>query len=275
MGGGVGAPGRQARPAQGEPGRTSRRARPRVRPALPFGFRLGNIGIRIALWLLRTRVVVEGVERVPDQPSVILASNHLSIMDPPILSVVLERAVGRQVRYMAKAEALGYPVVGWMLVNYGGFGVRRGQPDREAYRRALAVLTEGDWLGVAPEGTRSRTGHLGEPKPGVALLAQRSGAILLPVGIWGTERLWPVGARLPRFGQLVTIRFGEPYLPAGPGSSSDPGKESGSGLGAGANGAVANGAAANERRATTTAIGDDLMGHIAALLPPAYRGRFG
>ncbi|MGH2466818.1 MAG: lysophospholipid acyltransferase family protein, partial [Candidatus Limnocylindrales bacterium] len=221
----------------------------RARADLPFGFRLGNIGIRFALWILRTRVVVEGVEHVPDLASVILASNHLSIMDPPILSVVLERIVRRQVRYMAKAEALGYPVVGWMLVNYGGFGVRRGQPDREAYRRALAVLTEGDWLGVAPEGTRSRTGHLGEPKPGVALLAQRSGATLLPVGIWGTERLWPVGARLPRFGQTVRIRFGQPYRPTAAASA-------GGGTGTDA-----------DRRAATAGIGEDLMRRIAALLP--------
>ena len=55
-------------------------ASPRARPALPFGYRLGNIGIRFALWLLRTRLVVEGIERVPDAPAVILAINHLSIM---------------------------------------------------------------------------------------------------------------------------------------------------------------------------------------------------
>ncbi|HEX5466368.1 MAG TPA: lysophospholipid acyltransferase family protein [Candidatus Limnocylindrales bacterium] len=228
----------------------------RARPALPFGFRLGNIGIRFALWVLRTRIVVEGVERIPDRPSVILASNHLSIMDPPILSVVLERCVRRQVRYMAKAEALGYPLVGWMLVHYGGFGVHRGQPDREAYRMALGVLTAGDWLGVAPEGTRSRTGHLGEPKPGMALLAQRSGSPILPVGIYGTERLWPVGARLPRFGTTVTIRFGAAYLPLDPG----------------ADGASA---ARADRRAATAAISEDLMRRIAALLPASYQGRFG
>ena len=202
--------------------------------------------------------MTQGVERIPDQPSVIVASNHLSIMDPPILSVVLARQVRRHVRYMAKAEALGYPLVGWMLVHYGGFGVRRGQPDREAYRMALGVLAAGDWLGVAPEGTRSRTGYLGEPRPGVALLAQRSGAMVLPVGVAGTESLWPVGARLPRFGQTVTIAFGEPYRPVEAGAEED--REGGAGA---------------DRRAAVATISEDLMQRIAALLPPAYRGRFG
>lgn len=236
-------------------------ASPRARPALAFGYRLGNIGIRFALWLLRTRLVVEGIERVPDAPAVILASNHLSIMDPPVLGVVVERVVRRQVRYMAKAEALGWPVVGWMVTSYGGFGVRRGQPDREAYRMALSVLAAGDWLGVAPEGTRSRTGHLAEPKPGVALLAQRSAATILPVGIVGTERLWPVGARLPKFGQTVTVRFGAAYRPAeAAGPEGTP---------------VSSGGAALERRAATAALSEDLMRRIAALVPPGYRGRFG
>ncbi|HEX5450777.1 MAG TPA: lysophospholipid acyltransferase family protein [Candidatus Limnocylindrales bacterium] len=205
--------------------------------------------------MLRTRLVVEGAERVPDAPSVILASNHLSIMDPPILSVVLERALRRQVRYMAKAEALTYPIVGPMLLAYGGFGVRRGAADREAYRMALAVLAAGDWLGVAPEGTRSRTAKLGEPKPGVATLALRSGAPVLPVAISGSEKLWPIGARLPRFFQTVVVRIGEAYRPAEVAQAAE--------------------SAGADRRAALAAVSDDLMRRIAALLPERYRGRFG
>ncbi|MGZ6329298.1 MAG: lysophospholipid acyltransferase family protein, partial [Candidatus Limnocylindrales bacterium] len=71
------------------------------------------------------RVVVEGLELVPDAPGVILASNHLSVVDPPLLSVLVARAVGRRVRYMAKAEAMAMPVVGTVLRAYGGFAVRR------------------------------------------------------------------------------------------------------------------------------------------------------
>jgi 1-acyl-sn-glycerol-3-phosphate acyltransferase len=217
---------------------------------LPFAFRLGNLGIRLALAVMRVRVVVEGAEHVPSEPGVILASNHLSIVDPPLLSVVVARLVRRRVRYMAKAEALDAPVMGVVLRAYGGFGVRRGRPDREAYRMAQAVLAAGDWLGVAPEGTRSRTGSLGEPKAGVALLALRSGAPILPVGLAGTERTWPVGARLPRFGTTVTVRFGPLYRPA----AADP---------------------SEERRGAREASTEELMRRIAELLPPSYRGRFG
>jgi 1-acyl-sn-glycerol-3-phosphate acyltransferase len=221
-----------------------------ARPRLPFAFRLGNLGIRLALRLLFVRLRIEGVEHVPDVPGVIIASNHLSIADPPLLSVVVARLVGRRVRYMAKAEALDAPIMGPVLRAYGGFGVRRGRPDREAYRMARAVLDAGDWLGVAPEGTRSRSGTLGEPKAGVALLALRSGVPILPVGLAGTERTWPVGARLPRFGTAVTVRFGPLYRPVAPD-------------------------AAEDRRAALEASTDELMRRIAELLPEAYRGRFG
>jgi 1-acyl-sn-glycerol-3-phosphate acyltransferase len=226
-------------------------------PALPWVVRLGNIGVRLGLALLRDRVVVEGAEHVPDQPAVIVASNHLSILDPPLLTVAVASLVGRQVRYMAKAEAFDMPLVGPILRAYGGFGVQRDRPDREAYRVAQDVLASGAWLGLAPEGTRSRTGHLGEPKAGVALLAIRSGATVLPVGISGSDQAWPVGARVPRPGTRVMIRFGPAYrLPAqaepyaGPPSTTD-------------------------RRPVLQGESEALMRRIAQLLPPSYRGRFG
>jgi len=212
--------------------------------------RLGNLGVRLGLALLADRIVVEGADSLPDAPGVIVASNHLSILDPPLVTVTVARLIGRQVRYMAKAEAFEMPVVGSILRAYGGFGVRRGRADREAYRAAHEVLASGAWLGLAPEGTRSRTGHLGEPKPGVALLAVRSGATVLPVGISGSDRAWPVGARLPRPGSRVTIRFGTPYRPAAPESESD-------------------------RRGALEAESEALMRRIAALVDPGYRGRFG
>lgn len=192
---------------------------------------------------------------MPDQPCVIVASNHLSILDPPLVTVTVARLIGRQVRYMAKAEAFEMPVMGSILRAYGGFGVRRGQADREAYRAAQEVLASGAWLGLAPEGTRSRTGHLGEPRPGVALLAVRSGATVLPVGISGSDRAWPVGARLPRPGSRVTIRFGMPYRPPAEAATGH--------------------AAAGDRRASMEAQSDELMRRIAVLVEPRYRGRFG
>jgi 1-acyl-sn-glycerol-3-phosphate acyltransferase len=221
-------------------------------PPVTITFRLVNAGVRFLMTVGRVRLVIEGLDLLPDRPGVILASNHLSFADPVLLALVVHRAIGRRVRHMAKSEAVAVPVFGRLLLDYGGFAVRRGRPDREAYRMANEVLAGGDWLGLAPEGTRSRTGALGEPKPGVALLAFRSGAEVVPVALWGTEKLWPVGKLLPRPGTVVHIRFGAPYRMT----------------------AVAPDATAG-RHAALEAASEDLMGRIAGLLPPAYRGRFG
>ena len=96
---------------------------------------------------------------------------------------------------------------------------------------------------------------MGEPQPGVALLALRSRALVLPIGIWGSETAWPIGRRFPRPGTVVKIRIGEPYRPADSRS-------------------VGTGAARN-RRHDVEAASEELMVQIAALLPPEYRGRFG
>ena len=212
---------------------------------------------------------MEGAERIPDAPGVIVASNHLSIVDPLLVSITIERLVGRRVRYMAKAEALDWPVLGPLMRAYGGFGVRRGRADREAYRMAREVLDSGDWLGLAPEGTRSRTGHLGEPKPGVALLALRAGAPILPVGISGSERLWPVGARLPRPASSVTLRFGQVLRPEDLGLGAETPQEDPAGV------SLSPASGSGRRRETVDRATETLMNRIAELLPPAYRGRFG
>lgn len=230
-------------------------------PPLTVTFRLVNGAVGVLMSVGRVHLVVEGADLLPDRPGVILASNHLSWADPVLLALAVQRKLGRRVRHMAKAEAVAVPVFGTLLRDYGGFAVRRGHPDREAYRMAQAVLAGGDWLGLAPEGTRSRTGGLGEPKAGVALLAMRSGAEIVPTAIWGTERLWPVGKLLPRPAKTVHIRFGEPYR-AGLGGDM-------------AGNEAASRSSAGQRRAALDAATEELMRRIAALLPPEYRGRFG
>ncbi|MGC8635121.1 MAG: lysophospholipid acyltransferase family protein [Candidatus Limnocylindrales bacterium] len=243
-------------------------------------FRLVNASVRVLVRLARVQLLVDGLELLPDRPGVILASNHLSLADPVLLAVVVHRAVGRRVRHMAKAEAVAIPVFGLLLRDYGGFAVRRGRPDREAYRMAREVLAGGDWLGLAPEGTRSRTGTLGEPKPGVALLAVRTGAEIAPVAIWGSEELWPVGAMLPRPGKSVHIRFGAPYRPdvaaavTGGGTGVGQADTADQADRAAQTNAAPRGASA-ERHAALDAVSEDLMRRIAALLPEGYRGRFG
>jgi 1-acyl-sn-glycerol-3-phosphate acyltransferase len=242
---------------------------PPLRPPLPLAFRSLNGVIRAALATGRIRLRIEGAEHVPDAGGIIVASNHLSIADPPLVCISVERLVGRRVRYMAKAESFDWPLIGPVMAAYGGFGVRRGRPDREAYRAARQVLESGDWLGLAPEGTRSRTGHLGEAKPGVALLALRTGAPILPVGIAGSEQLWPVGARLPRPGSSVTLRFGPLLRPDELGLGADPPLEDPRAA------SDPTPPAAARRRESVDQATERLMRRIAALLPAAYRGRFG
>jgi 1-acyl-sn-glycerol-3-phosphate acyltransferase len=264
-----GDPGVAAEPAAGEPAPAAGEPAPEHAPPPPatLTFRLVNAGVRALMTVGRIRLEIEGLDRLPDRPGIILASNHLSFADPVLLAMAVHRAIGRRVRHMAKAEAVAVPVFGLLLRDYGGFAVRRGRPDREAFRMARDVLAGGDWLGLAPEGTRSRTGILGEPKPGVALLAVRSGAEIVPVAVWGTEDLWPVGALLPRPGKTVHIRFGSPYR-----------------IAVGADGPApdgTDGSDAPQRRTPGTRHGaletasEDLMRRIAALLPASYRGRFG
>lgn len=209
---------------------------------------------RILAWVARTilrcvlRVRVEGLEHVPRSGPLIVAVNHLSNADPPLVGGWLIPAVGRRVRWLAKEQLFAGPV-GRILRSQGVVMVRRGGQDVEAYREARAALARGEVVVLFPEGTRSLTGTLGEPRQGLVLLAARSGAPVLPVGITGTNRFLSPGARWPRIGTTVHLRFGEPFQVA---------LERGAG-----------------RRNDLARATDGLMSHIAALLPPAARGRFG
>ncbi len=159
-----------------------------------------------------TRIRVEGLEHVPTEGPLILAANHISNADPPFMASWLTPALGRPIHWMAKAEALDWPVAGWFMRQNGCFGIRRGAADTEAFRLAKSVLDEGRVLGAFPEGTRSPTGALQRAKDGVTLLALRTGAPILPVGVAGTDRFWPRGAKVWRVGGRITMRVGEPFV---------------------------------------------------------------
>ncbi len=149
-----------------------------------------------------TRVTVSGLEHVPTTGPLILAANHMSNVDGGLLIAWVTPALGRPVHWMGKAEALDWPVAGWLLKQLGVFGVRRGTADTEAFRLAKAVLDDGRVLGAFPEGTRSPDGAMQRGKEGVTLLALRTGAPILPIGIADSgpvlaEGPAPVGLRRP------------------------------------------------------------------------------
>jgi 1-acyl-sn-glycerol-3-phosphate acyltransferase len=155
----------------------------------------------ICLLLYRTRAI--GVENVPKTGPLILAPNHFSQMDHFFTGVYLRR----QVRFMAKSQLFGPPVLTYVYKHGGVFPVRRGHHDDEAFKTAFTILDRDEMMLIYIEGGRSRSGELGEPKRGIGQLALESGAPVVPVAIHGSAgvRRW----RRFRFPK-VTVQFGEP-----------------------------------------------------------------
>lgn len=166
------------------------------------------------------RPVIEGRENVPQQGPVILASNHLSFID----SVVIPLVAPRPVAFLAKAEYFRKPgptgrMKAAVFAALGAVPVERGthRAAQDSLELARRILADGQAFGIYPEGSRSRDGKLYRGRTGVAWLAFSSGAPVVPVALIGTDRIQPVGARIPRI-QRITVRFGEPLQP----SHSDP-----------------------------------------------------
>jgi 1-acyl-sn-glycerol-3-phosphate acyltransferase len=154
------------------------------------------------------RIRAEGRTHVPKRGPVILAANHRSFLD----SIFLPLVVSRRVTFVAKAEYFDDPKTAWFFRGVGQIPIRRegGSASERALESAMDVLQHGNVFGIYPEGTRTRDGYMHRGHTGVARLALRSGAPIVPVGMIGTDDVQPVDARMPKFGRTVTVRFGEP-----------------------------------------------------------------
>jgi putative phosphoserine phosphatase/1-acylglycerol-3-phosphate O-acyltransferase len=176
--------------------------RPLVRPALfPYA-----------------RFDVDGVARIPARGPAILAANHRSYFDVVALAVVAAR-LGRPVRFLAKRELFDAPVVGQLARALGGIPVDRGTRSDAPLREARRALEAGEVVVILPQGTIPRGRAFFDPelkgKSGTARLAAMTGAPVLPVGVWGTEAVWPRSARLPDVTNVVRpppvrVRVGKP-----------------------------------------------------------------
>lgn len=150
------------------------------------------------------RVRIHGTEHVPQQGPLVVVSNHASDFDPPILSA----CVGRPVAYMAKEELFQVPVLKQAIQIYGAYPVKRGSADRSAIRAALASLELGWAAGLFLEGTRTPDARITAPKLGAAMIAAKANAPLLPVSLWGTEKILKKGSKIPQR-VPITVRIGQ------------------------------------------------------------------
>ena len=182
-----------------------RRLKPTWAGVAPWFYWGATYLLRGVLWVV-ARWTVTGRDRVPKDGPLIVVCNHLNNADPPILGAAIAK---RRVRFMAKIEIFKYPF-GVVPRLYDAFPVRRFEADMGALLTAERILKKGGVLGMFPEGTRSRTGFVGKPHPGTALIALRSGATVLPCAISGTEVLRnPFNVlRKPR----ISVQIGEPML---------------------------------------------------------------
>ena len=164
--------------------------------------RVLSVDLFARLW---NRVTVEGRENVPATGAFVLAPVHRSNMDTPYAAC----STRRRLRFMGKDSLWKSKPAGWLLSALGGFPVSRGSADREALRRCAAVLESGEPLVVFPEGERKSGPVVAPLFEGAAYLAARAGVPVVPVGIGGSERAMPKGARFIR-PRKVAVVVGEP-----------------------------------------------------------------
>jgi len=145
---------------------------------------------------------VTGKELVPRSGAVIIASNHVSYSDPPVVG----SAVPREVYFLAKEELFGNPAFGWLIRKYNAIALRRAVGDIGAVKKAVELLKQGKAILMFPEGTRSLGGRLLRPKAGLGLIACMAGAAVVPAYVTGTNKLGRVLLRRAKF----AVSFGEP-----------------------------------------------------------------
>ncbi|MGZ4133135.1 MAG: lysophospholipid acyltransferase family protein [Actinomycetota bacterium] len=182
-------------------------------------WRVGLALTRPIVWLV-FRVRVTGLEHVPRTGPVILAFNHVSVLDGPVLAIETGRRIRRELRFLVAAEVFRHRFYGWVLRHYDQISVRRGEGDAAAVEDAAETVTRGAVVAMAPEGRVDDQGGaqgLQRIKSGVPRIALPTGAPVVPVGIWGTQRRWPRAGIVWRrpIRPRVGLAFGPPLLPFG------------------------------------------------------------
>ncbi len=155
---------------------------------------------------------IEGAENLPEKGPFIVASNHVSHVDPVVVGVACKTS---QLTFMAKKELFDIPIVGPWVKAVGCIPVERDSGSYGSLKKAVKMLKEGGSIGIFPEGRRSPDGTLKKPHPGIGLLAVKSGAPIVPIYVSGTAKVMPKGQKLPkphkikaRIGKIINISDG-------------------------------------------------------------------
>lgn len=210
-----------------------------LKPAQWFVYLIIKVGLGILC-----RVDAQGLEQVPARGPLILISNHTGSLEIPMLMGWL---YPRPLTGWAKIETWDNAFKAWLFDVWGAIPVRRGEADMTALRAALDKLEQGCIFGVAPEGTRNRTGKLLRAHPGAVMLAFRSNAPILPIAHWGGEKFLGNLKCLRRTD--FSMRAGRPFM--------------------------LNTNGERITREQRQQVADEMMCQLAALLPEEYRGEYG
>ncbi len=157
------------------------------------------------LFVCLFRVRAFGWCNVPESGGAILASNHQSYLDPAIIAA----CVRREIHFMARDSLFEIPVFGALIRSLNAFPVKRDGIDREAIRKAIRIITAGGLVVIFPEGTRHDSGVLGEMRSGAAFVGKKAGCPIIPVGIQGAHKAWPMKYRVSHLAP-IKIGFGRP-----------------------------------------------------------------
>jgi 1-acyl-sn-glycerol-3-phosphate acyltransferase len=152
------------------------------------------------------KVEFEGLEHIPTQGGIIVATNHLSRVDIPVLFITPNRP---DITALVTDKYQDYPFFKWIVVTAEAVWIDRTTADFTAFRTAVNLLKNGVALGISPEGTRSESGKLLEGKPGTILIADKAKVPIVPVGLSGTEKVFPALLKFRR--QRVIVRYGPAF----------------------------------------------------------------
>ena len=169
------------------------------------------------------RFDIDGTDRIPKTGPAIVVANHRSYFDTAAVGVTVARS-GRALRFLGKKEVFDAPVVGQLAKAMGGIRVERGSGSDEPLKEAARALEAGELVAMMPQGTIPRGESFFDPtlkgRPGAARLAAMTGAPVVPIGLWGTEKVWPRSSRVPEVWNvisppMITVRVGPQIALAG------------------------------------------------------------